>query len=108
LSQKVICDPIYGHVFLDRDKERLILKLINAKEVQRLRRIRQLGVSYFTYPGADHSRFSHALGTVCLMKQVLEFAKKNGGPRITELERLTALAAALLHDVGHGPFSHLL
>jgi hypothetical protein len=107
LSQKVICDPVYNQIFLDRDKEKLILDLINCKEVQRLRRIRQLGVSYLTYPGADHTRFSHALGTMHLMKIALDYVKKNDCPKIIEEERLAALAAALLHDVGHGPFSHL-
>ncbi|MDD1776841.1 MAG: HD domain-containing protein [Candidatus Helarchaeota archaeon] len=108
MIQKVICDPIHHHIYIDQSKEKLILDLINSREVQRLRRIHQLGISYLTYPGAEHSRFSHALGTYHLIKLALEYIRNNDSIRITEKDRIACLAAGILHDVGHSPFSHVL
>ena len=109
MSQKVICDPVHHHIYIDTKEEKLILDLLASKEVQRLRRIHQLGVSYYTYPGAEHSRFSHALGTFHLTKLALKYLEDNEGKRLlTKKDRLAMLAAGLLHDVGHAPFSHVL
>jgi len=108
LSQKVICDPVHNHIYIDRTKEKVILDLLGCQEIQRLRRIHQLGVSYYTYPGAEHSRFSHALGVYHLIRTALDYVQKNEEKKIGEADRAAAVAAALLHDLGHGPFSHVL
>lgn len=108
MSQKVICDPVHGHIYIDLVKEQLILKLLCSREIQRLRRIHQLGVSYLTYPGAEHSRFSHALGTFHLTKLALKYLGENEDRYFDDNERIAVLAAGLLHDIGHGPFSHVL
>ncbi len=96
LAMKVIRDPIHGYIVLDD----LALALIDTPEMQRLRRIRQLGLSNFVYPGANHTRFEHSLGTLHLTDQLLDQL------RVTGLERDEVRVAALLHDIGHGPFSH--
>ncbi len=75
--------------------------------MQRLRRIRQLGVGYLVFPGAEHTRFNHALGAMALMQETLQSLAEKGTP-ISPEEHLGAMAAALLHDIGHGPFSHTL
>jgi uncharacterized protein len=85
----------------------LVLDLIESPEVQRLRRIRQLGVGDLVFPGAEHSRFGHALGAMALMHDALATLAEKGTP-IAPDEHEAALAAALLHDIGHGPFSHTL
>src|SRR5690606_11359000 len=82
----------------------LIWDLIGTKEFQRLRRIRQLGTTYVTFHGAEHTRFNHSLGVYEITRRMTELFR--GRPHWNEEERLLALAAALLHDVGHGPFSH--
>ncbi|MEF8795958.1 MAG: HD domain-containing protein, partial [Salinivenus sp.] len=81
--------------------------LIQTPEVQRLRRIRQLGVGHLVFPGAEHTRFNHALGAMALMQDALSSLTEKGTP-ISPDEQTAALAAALLHDVGHGAFSHTL
>lgn len=97
-------DPVHGFISVPRN---LLFELIATPEVQRLRRIRQLGVGYLVFPGAEHSRFGHALGAMALMHDTLaSLAEK--GTRIDPEEHTAACAAALLHDVGHGPFSHTL
>jgi HD superfamily phosphohydrolase len=101
---KLFSDPVHGFIEVPR---RLLLDLIQTHEVQRLRRIRQLGVGYLVFPGAEHTRFTHALGAMALMHDTLNILAEKGTP-ISEEEHLGALAAALLHDVGHGPFSHTL
>lgn len=101
---KLFSDPVHGFISVPRT---LILPLIQMPEVQRLRRIRQLGVGYLVFPGAEHTRFGHALGAMALMQQTLGTLQEKGTV-ITAEEHLAALAAALLHDVGHGPFSHTL
>lgn len=109
MPQKALRDPIHNHIYFDKKQDKLILDLLSCPEVQRLRRIRQLGVSSVTYPGAEHSRFGHALGACHLMALALR-ALKNNQPRLRIPPRLrvAALAAALLHDIGHAPFSHVL
>ena len=104
---KVIRDPVHNMVpFEDKKWDRLLLRLINAKEFQRLRRIKQLGVSNFVFPGADHTRFAHSIGVMQTARLFLDRLTAGLGKKITAEQRTTVLAAALLHDVGHGPFSH--
>lgn len=111
---RIFRDPVHNIIQFDKDEEKLLLDLIDTREFQRLRQIRQLGLSSFTYPGAEHTRFSHSLGVVHLMKRFIEKLCNLKGQRfkryIEELKqyRLLALTAALLHDIGHGPFSHAL
>ncbi len=101
---KIFTDPVHGFISVPRDT---ILDLVHTPEVQRLRRIRQLGVGYLVFPGAEHTRFGHALGAMALMQDVLRTLKEKGTP-ISPIETCAAQCAALLHDVGHGPFSHTL
>lgn len=107
MSDKVFRDPLYNYVAFDRERDGWLIDLINCKEVQRLRRIHQLGVSNFTYPGADHTRFAHSLGVTHLMQSVLEHLETVSNAEKIKKARQALLATALLHDVGHGPFSHL-
>jgi HD superfamily phosphohydrolase len=100
-EEKVFKDPVHRYVHV---RDRLIWDLIGTKEFQRLRRIRQLGTTFLTFHGAEHSRFSHSLGVYEIMRRIIEELKNY--VHWDEEERLLALAAALLHDVGHGPFSH--
>ena len=96
MSPKIIKDPVHGYVEVDEE----ILPLLDAPAIQRLRYIRQLGFSYLVYPGANHSRFEHSVGTMHLAGVACrEFG-------LGERDRRLVVAAALLHDVGHGPFSH--
>lgn len=101
---KLFSDPVHGFISVPRA---LLFELIQTPEVQRLRRIRQLGVGYLVFPGAEHTRFGHALGAMALMQETLTLLANKGTP-ISYEERQAALAAALLHDIGHGPFSHTL
>jgi len=108
MADKIFRDPLYNYVAIDRSADGWLLDLIDTPEVQRLRRIHQLGVSHVTYPGAEHSRLSHSLGVLHLMQQALQHAKASGfEDSQVRRAREPLLAAALLHDVGHGPFSHL-
>jgi HD superfamily phosphohydrolase len=101
---KIFSDPVHGFISVPKN---LILDLIQTPEVQRLRRIRQLGVGHLVFPGAEHTRFNHALGAMALMQDALSSLTEKGTP-ISPEEQTSALAAALLHDVGHGAFSHTL
>lgn len=101
---KIFSDPVHGFISVPK---RLLLDLIETPEFQRLRRIRQLGLGHLVFPGAEHTRFAHALGAMALMQQVLGNLVEKGTP-ISEAEHEAALVAALLHDIGHGPFSHTL
>src|SRR5437588_12367030 len=83
-----------------------MVRLIDSFEFQRLRRIKQLGLALFTYQGAEHSRFAHSLGALHLMTRVLDRLSEKY--RIPDDARAAARAAALLHDTGHGTFSHVL
>jgi HD superfamily phosphohydrolase len=100
-EEKVFKDPVHRYVHV-RDK--FIWDLINSAEFQRLRRIKQLGTSFLTFHGGEHSRFNHSLGVYELMRRILETFE--GRIKLTYEEKLLCLCAALLHDVGHGPFSH--
>lgn len=106
-SDKVFRDPLYNYIAFDRQRSGWLIDLANCWEVQRLRRIHQLGVSNFTYPGADHTRFAHSLGVTHLMQLVLEHLERVSDAEKIKNARQALLATALLHDVGHGPFSHL-
>ena len=101
---KIINDPIYG--FIDIDKG-IINDLINHEFFQRLRRISQLGLTYLVYPGANHTRFQHALGCLHLMNKALHQIE-NKGHKISFDEKEAVKIAILLHDIGHSPFSHAL
>lgn len=102
-EEKVFKDPVHNYVHVQDD---LIWRLINTPEFQRLRRIRQLGTSFLTFHGAEHSRFSHSLGVYEITRKIISQFERGGYPDWPKEERLLALCAALLHDVGHGPFSH--
>lgn len=104
---KVIRCPVHNIIpFEDQDCDRLLLALINTKEFQRLRRIKQLGLSELVFPGADHSRFAHSIGVMYVARRVLDRVAQLCSKRVTDDQRIVVLAAALLHDIGHGPFSH--
>jgi HD superfamily phosphohydrolase len=107
VPDKIFRDPLYNYISIDKDRDGWLLALLDTPEVQRLRRIHQLGVSNITYPGADHSRLVHSLGVVHLMLQVLHQLEAQTSSEKINRARQPLLAAALLHDVGHGPFSHL-
>lgn len=103
-KNKIINDPIYGFITLERG---IVFDLIEHPFFQRLRRITQLGLSYLVYPGAYHTRFHHALGCMFLMeKAILQI--RNKGHKISFEEEEALKIAILLHDIGHGPFSHAL
>lgn len=101
---KIINDPIYGFIQIPND---LVFALIEHPYYQRLRRIKQLGMTYLVYPGSNHTRFHHALGAMHLASEALE-ALRFKGHEITDDEANGVLIAVLLHDIGHGPFSHAL
>ncbi|MHC1775121.1 MAG: HD domain-containing protein [Lentimicrobium sp.] len=103
-KRKIINDPVYGFVTIPTE---LLFDLIEHPWFQRLRRIRQLGMTGFVYPGALHTRFHHALGAMYLMQEAIETLRMKG-IHISENEAEAALIAILLHDIGHGPFSHAL
>ena len=105
MAQKLFRDPLYDYIAIDKDS--WLLKLLNCPEVQRLRYINQLGLSQFTYPGASHSRFSHSLGVLHLMQLCLSYLKQTYSENHFKLlDEEALLSAALLHDIGHAPFSH--
>lgn len=101
---KFFRDPVHDII---RVEEEHIIRLIDSDAMQRLRRIRQLGMAWMVYPGAEHSRFNHSLGTYHLAKRVIRHFNQLMGNIITEEEKVVLITAALIHDVGHGPFSHL-
>jgi uncharacterized protein len=103
-KRKIINDPIYGFVSIPND---LIYDLINHPYFQRLRRIKQLGLTNLVYPGALHTRFHHAVGAMHLMQEAV-YTLRLKDIAITEEEEQAVLIAILLHDIGHGPFSHAL
>jgi HD superfamily phosphohydrolase len=107
MTDKVFRDPLYNYIAFDRKRDGWLIDLINCPEIQRLRRIHQLGVSNFTYPGADHTRFAHSLGVTHLMLLMLGHLERVSNAERIKNARQALLATALLHDVGHGPFSHL-
>ncbi len=108
MAERIYRDPVHNIIRLrtDTDEGELMMRLIDTPEFQRLRRIKQLGLGLYTYQGAEHSRFTHSLGAFHLMTRVLDRLEENY--EIAEKDRAAARAAALLHDVGHGSFSHVM
>lgn len=108
-KEKVFRDPIHGTIIVDNQ---IILDLINTPELQRLRRVKQLGTTSLTFHGAEHSRFGHSLGAYEIARRMCNHFQRNypsltpGDGRWNDAERPVALCAALLHDLGHGPYSH--
>ncbi len=103
-KKKIFNDPVHGFISVPGD---LIFDLVQHPYFQRLRRIKQLGMTHLVYPGALHTRFQHALGAMHLMHRAIEVLKLKGH-QVSDEEAEAALIAILLHDIGHGPFSHAL
>ena len=103
-KRKIINDPVYGFITIPDER---CFDVIEHPFFQRLRRIKQLGLTHLVYPGALHTRFHHALGAMHLMGQALQVLR-NKGVEITPAESQAAVLAILMHDLGHGPFSHAL
>ncbi len=108
----ILRDPIHGLVTFESEEDAIVTRLLATAEVQRLRRIRQLGLTCFAFPGAEHTRFSHAIGAAHVMKLFLARLRQIDGDlpfwqRVTSERARDAIAAAFLHDLGHGPLSHL-
>lgn len=102
-EEKVFKDPVHSYIYV---QDELIWNLINSAEFQRLRRIRQLGTTFLTFHGAEHSRFSHSLGVYEITRRIISQFERYNYPDWPKEERIVALCAALLHDIGHAPFSH--
>src|SRR6185312_6914505 len=107
IQMKRIFDPIHHFIELDKDE----IALLSTAAMQRLRRLRQLGLAYLAYPSAEHSRFSHALGALAMGDRVLEALRRHSpeyfdGDADFVRQRKLLRASLLLHDIGHGPFSH--
>jgi HD superfamily phosphohydrolase len=104
IKRKIINDPVYGFITIPSP---LLFNLIEHPYYQRLRRIKQLGLTHLVYPGAMHTRFQHSLGAMHLMSEAINCLTEKGH-EISLQEKESVLAAILLHDIGHGPFSHAL
>lgn len=103
-KRKIINDPVYGFIKIPTDT---VFDIIEHPYFQRLRRIRQLGMTHYVYPGSNHTRFQHALGAMHLMGNAIDIIRSKGHD-ITAGEAEAVTIAILLHDIGHGPFSHSL
>lgn len=105
--EKLYRDPVHDLIALNKNspEDRVLINLIDSRPMQRLRRIRQLGMAYLAYQGAEHSRFTHSLGVLHLATRILDQLSKEW--QITPEQRFAVRCAALLHDIGHGPFSHV-
>ena len=103
-KRKIFNDPVYGFITIPND---LVFDLIEHRYFQRLRRIKQVSLTHYVYPGALHTRFHHALGAMHLMQQAIAVLRSKD-TLISDVEAEAVLAAILLHDIGHGPFSHTL
>jgi len=103
-KSKIINDPVYGFINIPFE---IVFDLIEHPYFQRLRRIKQLGFTNFVYPAANHTRFQHALGATYLMSSAIQIIRSKGH-EISEEEAEAVTIAILLHDIGHGPFSHSL
>ena len=108
MSERIYRDPVHNIIRLvtDTDEGELMMRLIDTPEFQRLRRIKQLGLGLYTYQGAEHSRFTHSLGAFHLMTRVLDRLSETY--EVRKEDRTAVRAAALLHDIGHGSFSHVM
>ena len=108
MTERIYRDPVHNIIRLrtNDDEGRLLIRLIDTPEFQRLRRIKQLGLGLYTYQGAEHSRFTHSLGALHLMTRILD--QLTDRHNIDAADRVAARGAALLHGVGHGPFSHAM
>ena len=108
MSERIYRDSVHNIIRLKTDTKegRLLVDLVDTPEFQRLRRIRQLGLAYFAYQAAEHSRFTHSLGALHLASRIL--AKLDLSYSISDEAKTAVKAAALLHDIGHGPFSHVI
>jgi HD superfamily phosphohydrolase len=102
-TRKIINDPVFGFLSIP---DGVLFQILQHPYLQRLNRIRQLGLSFFVYPGAMHSRFLHSLGAMHLMHEAINSLREKG-VEISDNEATASMAAILLHDVGHGPFSHV-
>ena len=103
-KKKIINDPVYGFISIPQE---FIFDIIEHPYMQRLRRIKQLGLTHLVYPGALHTRFHHVIGAMHLMSKAIATIRRKGH-EVTKKEEEAALLAILLHDIGHGPFSHAL
>lgn len=109
---KVIRDPVHNLIRLPRADKAILLEILDTPEMQRLRRIRQLGLGFLTYPGAEHSRFAHSLGVYHVARRMIDALSRHYDADAPEVKavnsvRREVLVAGLLHDIGQGPFSHL-
>ena len=103
MTRKIVNDPVFGFLNIP---DGVLYYILQHPYMQRLNRIRQLGLSFFVYPGAMHSRFLHSLGAMHLMQEAIQILRAKG-VIITEDECTASMAAILMHDLGHGPFSHV-
>jgi len=108
VPQRNYRDPVHNIISLDESKpeDRLIVDLVDSAEFQRLRRIKQLGLALYTYQGAEHSRFTHSLGVMHVMTRTLALLSSHHP--VSDESRVVGRAGALLHDLGHGPLSHVV
>ena len=108
MSERIYRDSVHNIIRVNTDSAegKLIVALVDTPEFQRLRRIRQLGLAYFAYQGAEHSRFTHSLGAFHLAARMV--AKLRLSYTISDEQQTAVRIAALLHDIGHGPFSHVI
>lgn len=108
MTERIYRDPVHNIIRLrtDNNEGELMMRLIDTPQFQRLRRIKQLGLGLYTYQGAEHSRFTHSLGAFHLISRVLDRLTEKH--KISPEDRAAVRSAALLHDVGHGPFSHVM
>ena len=103
MNEKVFRDPVHNYIHVNNQ---IIYDLINTKEFQRLRRIKQLGTSSYTFHGGEHSRFSHCLGVYEIARRITEIFEEKYPEEWNPAESLLTMTAALLHDLGHGAYSH--
>src|SRR5207249_9954140 len=104
INMEIIRDPLWNNIAVDE----LAMRLVDTPAFQRLRYVRQLGLAFLVYPGATHARFEHALGAYHLVRRGLGLLEERDGFRDVEDDCAVVRAAALLHDIGHYPFSHAL